>query len=182
VGSVQRCGSQRSSHLPDRVCGRRRGLRRRALGVDDGRRSFFVAAHHRADRFLYRGQPIEADVSYAFGYSGTTQIQLVVQHDDLPSIYHEMFPSGGGLHHVASLVADHDDARQRLLDQGHALACELDANDIHACYFDCRASLGCYVELHSLTDRIAVTFARWQRAHEQWDGQGAALRHHTRGT
>ena len=31
---------------------------------------FFVAAHHRADRFLYRGQPIEADVSYAFGYSG----------------------------------------------------------------------------------------------------------------
>jgi len=110
---------------------------------------FFVAAHHRADRFLYRGQPIEADVSYAFGYSGTTQIQLVVQHDELPSIYREMFPSSGGLHHIASLVADYDDARQRLLDQGHELACELDANDIHACYFDCRDSLQCFVELHS---------------------------------
>jgi len=143
---------------------------------------FFVAAHHRADRFLYRGQPIEADVSYAFGYSGTTQIQLVVQHDDLPSIYREMFPSGGGLHHIASLVADYDGARQRLLDQGHELACELDANDIHACYFDCRTSLQCFVELHSRTDRIVATFARWQQEHEEWDGQGAALRHHTSGT
>ena len=43
---------------------------------------FFVAAHHRADRFEYRGAAIEADVSYAFGYSGTAQIQLIVQHDD----------------------------------------------------------------------------------------------------
>jgi hypothetical protein len=143
---------------------------------------FFVAAHHRADRFLYRGQPIEADVSYGFGYLGTTQVQLVEQHDDLPSIYRDMFPSGGGLHHIASLVADYDGARQRLLDQGHALACELDANDIQACYFDCRASLGCFVELHSLTDRIVATFARWQRAHEDWDGQGSALRHHASGT
>ena len=84
---------------------------------------FFVAAHHRADRFLYRGEPIEADVSYAFGYSGAMQIQLVVQHDELPSIYREVFPSGGGgFHHMASLVVDYDGARRRLLDQGHQLA------------------------------------------------------------
>ena len=143
---------------------------------------FFAADHHRADRFLYRGEPIEADVSYAFGYSGTTQIQLIVQHDDLPSIYRDMFPSGGGLHHIASLVADYDGARQRLLDQGNLLACELDANDIHACYFDCRPSLGCFVELHSRTDRIVATFARWQHAHQEWDGTGTALRHHVSGT
>ncbi len=60
--------------------------------------------------------------------------------------------------------------------------CELDANDIHACYFDCRATLGGFVELHSHTDRIAATFARWQRAHEEWDGRGDPLRHHTSGT
>ena len=64
----------------------------------------------------------------------------------------------------------------------HELACELDANDIHACYFDCRTSLQCFVELHSRTDRIVATFARWQQEHEEWDGQGAALRHHTSGT
>ena len=150
----------------------------RTMGVGP----FFVAPHHRADRFVYRGTSVEADVSYAFGYSGTTQIQLVVQHDDQPSIYREMFPTGGGLHHVASLVADYDGARRRLLDQGHELACELDANDIHACYFDGRSTVGCFVELHSLTDRIAATFARWQRAHEDWDGTGPVLRHHVSGT
>jgi hypothetical protein len=143
---------------------------------------FFLAAHHRADRFEYRGQPIEADVSYAFGYSGNAQIQLIVQHDDQPSIYRDMFPTGGGLHHIASLVVDYYGARQRLLDQGHEIACELDANDIHACYFDCRSTLDCFVELHSYTDRIAATFARWQQAHEEWDGTGGALFHHTSGT
>jgi hypothetical protein len=143
---------------------------------------FFVTRHHRADRFEYRGMPVEADVSYAFGYSGPAQIQLIEQHDDLPSIYRDMYPAGGGFHHVASLVADYHGARQRLLDQGHELACELDANDIHACYFDTRPTLGCFTELHSLTDRIVATFARWQAAHDDWDGSGSALRTHVSGT
>lgn len=143
---------------------------------------FFVTRHHRADRFEYRGTTAEADVSYAFGYSGTTQIQLIEQHDDLPSIYRDMYPTGGGFHHVASLVADYGGARQRLLDHGHELACELDANDIHACYFDTRSTLSCFTELHSLTDRIVATFARWQAAHDAWDGTGSALRTHVSGT
>ncbi len=42
---------------------------------------FFVAAHHRGDTFNYRGTEVEADVSYAFGYAGESQIQLVEQHD-----------------------------------------------------------------------------------------------------
>lgn len=144
---------------------------------------FFVTEHHRGDRFEYRGQPIEADVSYAFGYSGSAQIQLIQQHDDLPSIYRDMFPAGEyGFHHVASLVPDYPSARQRLLDQGHALACELDANDIHACYFDTRATIGCFTELHSTTDRIVATFARWRAAHDEWDGQGSPVRRHVSGT
>ena len=143
---------------------------------------FFVAAHHRADRFEYRGAAIEADVSYAFGYSGTAQIQLIVQHDDLPSIYRDMYPTGFGFHHVASLVDDYFGARDRLLAAGHTLACELDANDIHACYFDTRQLTGGFTELHSRTDRIEATFARWQQAHLEWDGTGPVLRGHTSGT
>ena len=63
---------------------------------------FFVAAHHRGDTFSYRGTPVEADVSYAFGYAGESQIQLIEQHDDLPSIYRDMYAPGQfGFHHVA---------------------------------------------------------------------------------
>ena len=144
---------------------------------------FFISAHHRADRFDYRGTTVEADVSYAFGYAGECQIQLIEQHDDQPSIYRDMYQPGSfGLHHVAVLVRDYYGEKQRLLDQACDLACELDANDIHACYFDTRSTIGCFTELHSHTDRIVATFDRWKHAHHDWDGHGEALRVHTSGT
>jgi Glyoxalase/Bleomycin resistance protein/Dioxygenase superfamily len=144
---------------------------------------FFIAAHHRGDTFSYRGTTTEADVSYAFGYAGDSQIQLIEQHDDLPSIYRDMYEDGQfGFHHVAVLVHDYQAERQRLLDQGFELACELHANDIDACYFDTRAATGCFTELHLHTDRIVSTFARWKHAHDQWDGMGDALRTHISGT
>ena len=144
---------------------------------------FFIAAHHRGDTFSYRGAPVEADVSYAFGYAGESQIQLIEQHDDLPSIYRDMYAPGQfGFHHVAVLVRDYATERQRLLDQGFELACELHANDIDACYFDTRATIGCFTELHLHTERIVSTFARWKQANEQWDGTGDPLRTHTSGT
>lgn len=145
---------------------------------------FFVAPHHRAQRFTYRGTEVEADVSYAFGYSGNTQIQLIQQHDDLPSIYRDSYPSGpdaGGFHHVALLVDDYDGERQRLLDAGFELVCELWANDIVACYFDTRATTGAMTELHIRTPRIDATFGRWQKTHECWDGT-EVLRSHVSGT
>jgi hypothetical protein len=93
-----------------------------------------------------------------------------------------MYPTGEGFHHIASLVDDYDGARRRLLDAGLELACELEANDIQACYLDTRATLGCFTELHSRTDRIVATFTRWQQAHADWDGSGPALRSHVSGT
>jgi Glyoxalase/Bleomycin resistance protein/Dioxygenase superfamily len=144
---------------------------------------FFVASHHRADTFQFRGTSVEADVSYAFGYAGDCQIQLIEQHDDLPSIYRDMYGAGQyGFHHVAVLVRDYPAERRRLLDQGNELACELHANDIDACYFDTRTTTGCFTELHSHTDRIVATFDRWKQAHLHWDGTGDALRTHTSGT
>src|SRR5215212_9393778 len=83
---------------------------------------FFVAAHHRGDTFRYRDTSVEADVSYAFGYAGDCQIQLIEQHDSLPSIYRDMYVDGEfGFHHVAVLVHDYAAERQRLLDQGFDL-------------------------------------------------------------
>ena len=68
---------------------------------------FVVTEHHRTDTFDYRGTTHEADVSYAFGYLGDLMIQFIVQHDDTPSIYRDMYPAGSyGFHHVATLVHD----------------------------------------------------------------------------
>lgn len=144
---------------------------------------FFVTRHHVADRFEYRGTSQEADVSYAFGYVDDIQIQLIEQHDDTPSIYLEMFPDRGeGQHHIARLVHDYHGTRDRIMADGHALACELDANGIHACYLDTRSVIGVFTELHSITDRILATFARWRDAHHGRTDPDDILRHHQSGT
>lgn len=145
---------------------------------------FFVTAHHSPDEFSYRGTDVEADVSYAFGYSGEIQIQLIEQHDDTPSIYRDMFPTGCGHHHVARLVDEdaYEAVRNRLVADGFELACELRANDIRACYLDTRSAIGVYTEFHTITPRILNTFARWRNAHADWDGTGSPLRHHVSGS
>lgn len=144
---------------------------------------FFVTRHHVADSFMYRGTENEADVSYAFGYADHTQIQLIEQHDDQASIYRDMFDvrGPGGLHHVARLVPDYQGERERLLDLGFELACELHATDVDAAYFDTREAIGCFTELHSESERIFATFGRWHEAHLNWDGDDP-LRVHISGT
>ena len=131
---------------------------------------FFIAPHHKTDRFEYRGKPVEADVSYAFAYAGHCQIQLIQQHDHQPSIYRDMFKDGEfGLHHIARLEADYEGAKSALDQQGFEKACELYADGVWACYYDTRSTVHCFTEIHSITARILATFDRWREAHEAWD-------------
>jgi hypothetical protein len=128
---------------------------------------FFVARHHKTDEFSYRGQAIEADVSYAFGYLGDTMIQFIEQHDNKPSIYRDMYADGEeGFHHIAYLVSNFDAERQRLLDMGYPLATELYADEVNAAYFDTRELNGGFTEIHGDPPHILGMFGVWKRAHE----------------
>lgn len=140
---------------------------------------FFHVPHDRTDWFRYRGENIEADVSYAFGYAGDTQIQLIEQHDDKPSIYREMYePGETGFHHIGILCDDYARERQRYLDKGFEIATELRIGDASAIYFDTRAAIGGYTEFHDAPDGIDGLFGRWKRAHDEWDGRTDPLRPH----
>ena len=128
---------------------------------------FVVTTHHKTERFVYRGTDQEADVSYAFGYLDDMMIQFIQQHDDTPSIYREMYAAGEeGFHHVGCLVHDFPAERQRMLDLGFEVACELYADGVDAAYFDTRAVCGGYTELHGDPPHILGAFATWRRAHE----------------
>jgi catechol 2,3-dioxygenase-like lactoylglutathione lyase family enzyme len=132
---------------------------------------FFMARHHRTEQFSYRGTPMEADVSYAFGYLGDTMIQFIEQHDETPSIYRDMYANGEeGFHHIAYLVSDFAAERQRWLDLGYALASELYADEVNAAYFDTRALNGGFTEIHGDPPHIMGLFAVWKRAHDARDG------------
>ena len=128
---------------------------------------FFAARHHQCPEFSYRGTTQQADVSYAFGYLGDLMIQFIEQHDETPSIYTEMFRRGQeGFHHTAYLVHDFAAERQRLIDLGYPLACELWADEVNAAYFDTRALNGGFTEIHGDPGHILSVFALWRRAHE----------------
>ena len=144
---------------------------------------FVVAPHHRTERFGYRGTSQEADVSYAFGYLGDMMIQFIVQHDDVPSIYRDMYaPGESGFHHVGILVSDFAAARQRYLDLGFEVACELYADGVDAAYIDTRAATGAFTEIHGDPPHILKAFAGWRRAHDLFEpGDPIIMRPDTRG-
>ena len=131
---------------------------------------FRIAAHHKTDSFEYRGQDIEADVSYAFGYLGDIMIQFIEQHDEKPSIYRDMYKRGEeGFHHVATLARDFEGEFKRFQDMGFECACRLHADHVDAAYFDTRSVNGCFTELHG--DPPPAMRERWtalKRAHELW--------------
>jgi len=128
---------------------------------------FVVTHHHKTDTFTYRSTPQEADVSYAFGYLGDMMIQFIQQHDDTPSIYRDMYgPGEEGFHHVGILVRDYEGEKQRMLDMGFEMACELHADNVDACYIDTRSTSGGFTELHADPPHILQAFANWRRAHE----------------
>jgi Glyoxalase/Bleomycin resistance protein/Dioxygenase superfamily len=128
---------------------------------------FVVAEHHRTDTFMYRGTDTEADVSYAFGYLGDMMIQFIVQHDDQPSIYRDMYAAGSeGFHHVAYLVHDFEAEYARLSSMGFAPACRLHADNVDAAYFDTRSVNGGFTEIHGDPPHILGAFAQWRRSHE----------------
>ncbi len=129
---------------------------------------FVVTEHHQTETFDYRGTDHEADVSYAFGYLGDLMIQFIVQHDDTPSIYRDMYPAGSyGFHHVATLVHDFEAEFDRLRAAGFECATRLYANGVDAAYFDTREVTGGFTEIHGDPPRITEAFASWRRAHEQ---------------
>ena len=57
---------------------------------------FFVAPHVPYTRCLYRGTPTDLDMSVAIAYTGDTQIELVQQHNDAPSIFRDFLSRRGG--------------------------------------------------------------------------------------
>ena len=141
---------------------------RRVLGAGP----FVVIRDFEGRDLTYRGSPSTTRVDYAFGQSGDIQVQLIAQPEPGPSIYRDMYaPGEGGFHHVCALVPMDDWDRQvaAFTDAGYDMAASL-TTSAPAVYFDCRADLGCFVEIYGRTERSSGFFANLRQMHETWDG------------
>lgn len=105
---------------------------------------FYVLREIPMTDFIYRGRPSPAPVvTLAFAQSGDVQIELIQQHNDVPSAYREFLSAGReGVQHLSPWFDDskrYDAARRALLDAGMALVHEsLGAGGTVArfCYFE----------------------------------------------
>jgi len=75
---------------------------------------FFVHDHVDNDRFTFRGNDTPVDLTLAFSYLGDVQIELILPHNDAPSVYTEFRKKmRSGLVHVAHFCDDLDAAAAR---------------------------------------------------------------------
>ena len=135
---------------------------------------FFVQDHYRIN-VKYRGKEMEFMHSAAFGQWGDVQVELMQQHDDLPSIINETHPLGSGrygLHHVAMMTDDMDLTIQELAAQGHSVAMDavMPEMNMRTIMADVLSTHGHFIEVYTRTPLIENFYRNVAEAAEGFDG------------
>jgi methylmalonyl-CoA/ethylmalonyl-CoA epimerase len=134
---------------------------------------FFHARH--VERLIrqtrYRGEISHLEFSVAIGYWGDMQIELIQQHNDVPSVYSSALKGGPeGLHHVCIQVDDMSCARAVCAEAGGQVVQEFFLNGGEAIYVDIGGGSGTLLEvIQTPTDQVAM-FAMMHEAARNWDG------------
>lgn len=143
---------------------------------------FFLLEHIQFAECSYRGSPARFDMSVAVAQWGEVQVELIHQHDDVPSIYTDFDGSrAGGLQHVGVMTDSVADHLERLAAHGIAPVQQgSTANGINFAYVDTDRLPGAHpggmVELIEHGPAIDGFFAMVRKAAGSWDGRDP-LRH-----
>ena len=121
---------------------------------------------------VYRGEPTRMRLTLAVAYSGHLMLEVIQQHDELPSVYREKIEkSGYGFHHygVATRNFDADIARYQAL--GYALAfSDISPRGARIAYMDSLSDIHGMIELIEMSDGLEAIYTSFQHASVGWDG------------
>ncbi|QIB66838.1 VOC family protein [Kineobactrum salinum] len=140
---------------------------------------WFTMRNFIVDDFIYRGKTSPApELTLCFACSGALQIELIQQHNDVPSAYQDFLAQGKeGAQHVAAWFSDHDsyDAkRAQLMARGFELIHEGAAreNDSRFAYFETGEPGGLMFEIAEATLPNLEEFQQTiVQAAIDWDGR-----------
>ena len=123
--------------------------------------------------FLYRGEPSDVHASIALANSGGTQIELIQQRNDAPSMYRDFLATGPeGLQHVSTWPVDYDETIARALAKGHRIGQQGESNRGPFAYFDTEgAHRGSCMEIAAMTPLRKQQFDGIAQAAVGWDGR-----------
>lgn len=119
---------------------------------------------------IFRGKESDLTTRVAMGQFADLQIELIQVTSEGENVYSEM--SHYGLHHLCIWSDDVEKSIQEFLDAGFDLAMRLTSVGIEVAYFDCRDSLGCYIEIAAPQEDLYEGIAGMT---EDWDGKEAVM-------
>jgi Glyoxalase/Bleomycin resistance protein/Dioxygenase superfamily len=130
---------------------------------------WFVRGPFQPPAGRYRGEPTSPVISLARAFAGHAMVELVVQHDDTPSVYNER--EGFGFHHWAVFSEDLDADLERYAGLGYERAYEdLLPSGSRIVYVDSTRDLPGMIEVIEHTDSQEQVYDRIYRASIGWDG------------
>jgi catechol 2,3-dioxygenase-like lactoylglutathione lyase family enzyme len=128
---------------------------------------FIVREHIPVVDVVHRGTPSSFDHTSAYGWWGSTMIELFCQHDRRPSAVSERFgPGESGLHHIACFVDDFDEALKRATAAGLDVAMTARAGNTEFAFIDDVATRGHYWELYEGSDALRAFYDHVRSLHE----------------
>jgi hypothetical protein len=133
---------------------------------------FFVLEHVPMQDLTYRGRPATVDCTIALAQAGRTQIELIVQHCDQPSVYRDLVPRGSSaFHHIATFATDYDRELAEYAAQGLGITTTGKFGEMRFAYIDASAAIGCVIELLEESQPVRAHFADIAVAAAGWDGR-----------
>lgn len=132
---------------------------------------FVLRRHIPVTDVVYRGQPSVFDHTSAYGQWGEVMVELVQDHGTEPSAVRERFaPDQSGLHHLAHLVDDIDEATDALGSAGMPLAMSARAGDTRFHFVDALATMGHFLELYEPSEGLLGFYGYVRKLAKDWDG------------
>jgi catechol 2,3-dioxygenase-like lactoylglutathione lyase family enzyme len=133
---------------------------------------FYMLEHVQFGPSFFKAAPLAIDMTVAIAQWGNLQIELIVQHNEAPSIYSEFLTEHGeGLQHLGVLTQDLDADLARLRQFGITpVQWGETAAGMRFAYLNTDQYAGAMVELIESGPAVQAFFEKIRRAGEQWDG------------
>ena len=133
---------------------------------------FLVRRHLAFASVVYRGAPLDLDMSVAYVQAGAIQLEFICQHSTGPSAFRDAFaPGQEGLHHIA--VAQPDDyARMLTHYTGLGFPVAMEVRTVAgrgAAFIDTRPLLGHMVEVYVPSEGLTALYRDVAAASANWD-------------
>jgi hypothetical protein len=133
---------------------------------------WFVTGPFTAAEGRYRGEATTLKVTLAIGFAGHMMVELIQQHNEVPSVYSEVVAERGyGFHHFAVASGDFDRDIARYKAMGYEIAfSDRSPRGVRIAYMDAMDDVTGMIEVIELTPQLEALYTKWYEASVNWDG------------